>query len=72
MFRIVEDDMPPIPEEASEMLKDFLEQCFNKDPACRPNAMMLCEHPWLKQSWKVRRFLSCLNPAVSKILIPVY
>jgi len=48
MFRIVEDDIP-IPEGSSE-LRDFLEQCFAKDPVCRPNPEMLCEHPWLKKS----------------------
>ncbi|KAF8524190.1 hypothetical protein JB92DRAFT_2881468 [Gautieria morchelliformis] len=51
MFRIVEDPMPPIPEGLSEPLQDFLTSCFNKDPAQRPNAEMLFEHPWLKSEW---------------------
>ncbi|KAI0084451.1 hypothetical protein BDY19DRAFT_997670 [Irpex rosettiformis] len=51
MFRIVEDDMPPLPEGASELLKDFLKQCFQKDSKMRPDAEMLCEHEWLKQNW---------------------
>ncbi|KAF8966314.1 hypothetical protein BDZ97DRAFT_1808980 [Flammula alnicola] len=51
MFRIVEDDMPPLPEGSSELLKDFLEQCFHKDPTRRPSAELLCEHPWLKKNW---------------------
>ncbi|KAJ7577053.1 STE/STE11/cdc15 protein kinase [Mycena floridula] len=51
MFRIVEDDMPPIPEGCSEPLRDFLSQCFDKDPAKRPTAELLCEHPWLKKNW---------------------
>ncbi|KZT09938.1 uncharacterized protein LAESUDRAFT_756159 [Laetiporus sulphureus 93-53] len=51
MFRIVEDDMPPVPDGCSESLKDFLKQCFNKDPAKRPSAEDLCEHEWLKQNW---------------------
>ncbi|KAF8202162.1 hypothetical protein BJ912DRAFT_431034 [Pholiota molesta] len=51
MFRIVEDDMPPIPEDASDPLKDFLEQCFHKDPTRRPSAEELCEHAWLKNTW---------------------
>lgn len=58
MFRIVEDEMP-IPEECSEPLKDFLQQCFQKDPSMRPDAELLCEHPWLKKNWdalKVRVF----------------
>lgn len=58
MFRIVEDEMP-IPEECSEPLKDFLQQCFQKEPSMRPDAELLCEHPWLKKNWdalKVRVF----------------
>ena len=51
MFRIVEDDMPPLPEGASDLLKDFLKMCFQKDPKMRPDAEMLCEHEWLKQNW---------------------
>ncbi|KAH9852020.1 Pkinase-domain-containing protein [Lenzites betulinus] len=49
MFRIVEDERPPLPEECSEGLQDFLKWCFNKDPAKRPNAEQLCEHGWLKK-----------------------
>jgi len=51
MFRIVEDDMPPLPEGASPLLQDFLKVCFNKDPTLRPSAELLCEHEWLKKSW---------------------
>ncbi|EMD38930.1 hypothetical protein CERSUDRAFT_112640 [Gelatoporia subvermispora B] len=51
MFRIVEDDMPPIPEGCSESLQDFLKLCLNKDPTKRPSAEMLCEHDWLKRHW---------------------
>ncbi|KAF8825708.1 hypothetical protein HHX47_DHR6000200 [Lentinula edodes] len=51
MFRIVEDDMPPIPPGVSPLLEDFLKQCFHKDPAQRPSAELLCEHQWLKQNW---------------------
>ncbi|KAJ7446686.1 Pkinase-domain-containing protein [Mycena latifolia] len=48
MFRIVEDDMPPLPEGASPLLEDFLTQCFNKDPRKRPSADLLCEHQELR------------------------
>ncbi|KAF9006142.1 hypothetical protein BDQ17DRAFT_1423841 [Cyathus striatus] len=51
MFRIVEDDIPPLPENCSPPLEDFLTQCFNKEPARRPSAEELCEHPWLKMNW---------------------
>ncbi|KAH0836723.1 hypothetical protein J3R83DRAFT_8452 [Lanmaoa asiatica] len=51
MFRIVEDEVPPLPDDCSEALQDFLQQCFHKDPLQRPNAERLCEHPWLKMNW---------------------
>jgi serine/threonine protein kinase len=51
MFRIVEDERPPIPEKCSEELRDFLTQCFRKDPKQRPNAAELFKHPWLASSW---------------------
>lgn len=50
MYRIVEDKMPPIPDACSDEMRDFLTQCFKKDPADRPNAENLFEHPWLKQT----------------------
>ncbi|TDL23606.1 kinase-like protein [Rickenella mellea] len=57
MYRIVEDDMPPVPEDCSETLKDFLRLCFQKDPSKRPNAEMLCEHEWLKKNWGAHKEL---------------
>ncbi|KAG9042851.1 hypothetical protein FS837_010310 [Tulasnella sp. UAMH 9824] len=50
MFRIVEDDKAPIPDDCSETLRDFLTQCFKTDPAERPTAESLFEHPWLKRT----------------------
>ena len=47
--------MPPIPKGFSEPLQDFLKLCFNKDPVKRPNAEMLCEHPWLKNEWGIHK-----------------
>lgn len=51
MFRIVEDDCPPIPEKCSDALRDLLLQCFNKDPTKRPSAETLFEHEWIRQVW---------------------
>lgn len=62
MFRIVEDEMPPIPDDASELLKHFLAQCFYKEPAQRPSAELLCEHPWLKKNWVALKV--CAAPRV--------
>jgi serine/threonine protein kinase len=55
MFRIVEDDMPPLPEGCSGPLLDFLRQCFNKDPERRPSAEVLFEHEWLKTHWGLNK-----------------
>ncbi|KAJ2918695.1 hypothetical protein MD484_g1782, partial [Candolleomyces efflorescens] len=52
MFRIVEDKTVPLPDGCSDLLEDFLRQCFQKDPSSRPSAELLCEHPWLKANWR--------------------
>ncbi|KAL5531353.1 hypothetical protein ACEPAG_4230 [Sanghuangporus baumii] len=57
MYRIVDDPMPPIPEDWSPSLKDFLRQCFQRNPADRPSAEALSEHEWLKEHCDVHRVL---------------
>ncbi|KAH8108352.1 hypothetical protein DFH11DRAFT_1732067, partial [Phellopilus nigrolimitatus] len=57
MYRIVDDPMPPIPDEWSPLLKDFLKLCFQRDPADRPSAEALCEHDWLKEHCEIHRVL---------------
>jgi serine/threonine protein kinase len=55
MFRIVEDESPPIPERFSGPLVSFLKECFHKDPAMRPSAEQLFEHEWLKNHWGLNK-----------------
>ncbi|EKM49713.1 uncharacterized protein PHACADRAFT_214230 [Phanerochaete carnosa HHB-10118-sp] len=50
LFRIVQDDCPPIPEGASPVVKDFLYHCFQKDPNLRVSAKKLLKHPWMAAS----------------------
>lgn len=50
MFHIVQDDYPPLPNGISDVVKDFLYLCFNKDPALRPSARTLMLHRWLLNS----------------------
>jgi serine/threonine protein kinase len=72
MFRIVEDDYPPIPERFSRPLTDFLMECFRKDPAQRPSAEELFEHEWLKNHWglnKVRTKKKKQKEAINQIPI---
>ncbi|KAI9369110.1 cytokinesis protein sepH [Aspergillus egyptiacus] len=47
LFRIVNDDHPPLPQGASPAVKDFLIQCFQKDPNLRVSARKLLKHPWI-------------------------
>ncbi|ORZ25182.1 kinase-like domain-containing protein [Absidia repens] len=48
LYHIVEDDCPPLPENISNDLRDFLLLCFRKDPELRPTASELLHHPWLQ------------------------
>jgi serine/threonine protein kinase len=50
LFRIVQDDCPPLPEGASPMVLDFLKHCFEKDPSLRISAETLLEHPWMSSA----------------------
>ena len=53
LFRIVQDDYPPVPESVSSALRDFLSQCFMKQPQLRKSADELLVHPWITSQ---RRF----------------
>ncbi|KAB8611412.1 hypothetical protein FH972_025917 [Carpinus fangiana] len=47
LFRIVNDDHPPMPESLTPAVQDFLMQCFQKDPNLRVSARKLLKHPWI-------------------------
>ncbi|KAJ1389657.1 Serine-threonine/tyrosine-protein kinase, catalytic domain [Sesbania bispinosa] len=48
LFRIVQDEHPPIPDSLSPDITDFLHQCFKKDARQRPDAKTLLSHPWIQ------------------------
>lgn len=52
LFRIVQDDSPPIPDNISPLLRDFLMTCFQKEPLLRSSAEMLLKHRWLTTNMK--------------------
>eukprot|EP00842_Homolaphlyctis_polyrhiza_P000366 jgi/Hompol1/132/HPOL_002934-RA len=60
LFRIVSDDHPPLPKDASavelgyQMFCSFLIECFQRDPHLRISATGLSKHPWLKASKPAR------------------
>ncbi|KAL0080936.1 kinase-like domain-containing protein [Phycomyces blakesleeanus] len=62
MFRIVEDEYPPLPENVSMEMQDFLVCCFQKDPKDRPTASQLKEHVWIKTNHKEKSTESTDEP----------
>jgi len=48
LFRIVQDDYPPLPHGISPALRDFLLLCFQKEPVLRCSASTLLAHVWIK------------------------
>ena len=65
LFRIVQDDYPPLPEGISQALRDFLMLCFQKEPVMRKSAEKLLEHPWLHLHTS-----STINGGQSSSLLP--
>jgi len=66
LFKIVRDDVPPLPEGISPVLKDFLLLCFRKDPKLRPSAKELLSHPWLQHSRQKLRTRTMPTPVDEK------
>lgn len=48
LYHIVQDEYPPLPDEISDTLRNFLTCCFAKEPSTRATASALCRHPWLR------------------------
>ncbi|KAK8551920.1 hypothetical protein V6N13_120350 [Hibiscus sabdariffa] len=49
LFKVLNQN-PPVPEALSPEGKDFLHCCFQRNPAERPTAAMLLEHPFVRNS----------------------
>jgi len=52
LFRITTEGIPPLkePNRWSDPFKDFLKQTVTRDPAARPSAAALLEHPFIKNA----------------------
>lgn len=48
MFRIVEDDMPPLPDNITTECRLFLTACFHRNTDARPTAHQLFAHEWIQ------------------------
>ncbi|KAJ2796586.1 Protein kinase of the Mitotic Exit Network, partial [Coemansia helicoidea] len=66
LYRIVEDDHPPIPDGISAELRDFLLRCFQKSPGDRPAAQALLDHPWTAQYRRNRKEMKLLRRTCSR------
>ena len=72
LFRIVQDDYPPLPEGVSPALRDFLLLCFKKEPMMRSSAAKLLEHPWLNNSSTASNLVSTSRLLQSKSNVGSY
>ncbi|CAM9734105.1 unnamed protein product [Chrysoparadoxa australica] len=48
LYKIVQDDYPPLPDGITPHLIEFLLTCLKKEPHMRGSATSLLSHPWLK------------------------
>ena len=48
IYKMVNDERPPLPDDISDELLDFFTKCFAREPAKRPTATELLSHPWIK------------------------
>ncbi|KAH6696972.1 cell division control protein [Plectosphaerella plurivora] len=71
LFAIVNDDHPPLPEGISPAARDFLMQCFQKDPNLRVSARKLLRHAWIigcrRSDAPVSKAPSDFNQAVEEV-----
>ncbi|XP_050205072.1 mitogen-activated protein kinase kinase kinase 5-like [Mercurialis annua] len=58
MFKVL-NQSPLIPEAMSPEAKDFLSCCFQREPAERPSASKLLEHPFVRNSREVNQSSFC-------------
>ncbi|KAI8917704.1 kinase-like domain-containing protein [Powellomyces hirtus] len=52
LFRIVEDESPPLPADISPELRDFFSLCFQRDVSKRATARDLLNHEWIIKKYK--------------------
>ncbi|KAG2186391.1 hypothetical protein INT43_002829, partial [Umbelopsis isabellina] len=69
LYRIVEDDVPPLPTGISEPMRKFLLSCFQKDPQKRPSAVELLRHDWLASAFAAEGDVSRLWTSENELFV---
>ncbi len=49
VYKMANEPHPPLPDDSTPELEDFLMACFRRDIAARPSAQQLMEHRWVKK-----------------------
>lgn len=75
LYRIVQDEKPPLPPDLSSRLIDFLNCCFVRDPLERATAAQLRVHPWLadkaqKELVPASKRALLVDPAPARLPLP--
>eukprot|EP01103_Thecamoeba_quadrilineata_P013970 TRINITY_DN4026_c0_g1_i1.p1 TRINITY_DN4026_c0_g1~~TRINITY_DN4026_c0_g1_i1.p1 ORF type:complete len:632 (-),score=137.29 TRINITY_DN4026_c0_g1_i1:102-1997(-) len=65
MYRMTQDEHPPLPSELSVELEDFLKKSFLKDTDLRPSAEDLLLHPWFSVETLVMQIIASPTPEIS-------
>ncbi|KAI3780462.1 hypothetical protein L2E82_10443 [Cichorium intybus] len=55
-------ELPSIPDHLSDEGKDFILQCLQRNPSCRPSATQLLDHPFVKNIASSERLIP--NPGL--------
>ncbi|CAN3475091.1 hypothetical protein DICA1_B01772 [Diutina catenulata] len=71
LHAISTDEHPPLPKGISSLARDFLLECFQKQPSLRSNARQLLKHKWLANSGAVKKQSDSLVPAMKKSPVPL-
>ncbi|XP_078163479.1 protein kinase superfamily protein [Carex rostrata] len=70
MFKIGNSkELPAIPDNLSEEGKDFIRQCLQRDPAKRPTAAELLQHPFVKAAVPLEKSTTFSDPPVDRLAL---
>lgn len=70
MIKIVYEDSPPLPEDISDDMVDFLKKCFVKDPEKRTDAKTLLNLPMFDKNYVDNSALQKIMESGSKLDLP--